>query len=352
MNWGGSHAGGGRTYLVGFVEELLANGSRDIAWEFIARPEAFEIINGRDAAADWTHAIRSAPLRAVWEQVVLPFRARKVDVLISAANFGPLVLGQRHIVVAQNALYFASTAGKPTGVRFALETLLARASVARAGVTVVASHAMGRDVGAHTRTMPRTIPFGPGLVESVSARDHGPFIFLHPTPYGPHKNFTAILRAVAEVATDRSGEFVVHSACDPTTPFARRFEQSAIDRELLADPVIANHIKHYSTGEDVHRTIDADAVIIASETESFCFPLAEGMAVGLPLIVADAPFAREISGQGAIFADPKEPTSFASAMRAVLDGRAPAVDSDAVARLSWRSHVDEIAELCVELGRS
>jgi glycosyltransferase involved in cell wall biosynthesis len=352
VNWGGTHAGGGRTYLVGFIEELLANGSRDIAWEFIARPAAAEAIKRRDAAGDWSHAIRAAPLRAVWEQVVLPVRARRVDVLISAANFGPVILGRRHIVVAQNALYFSSAAGKPTGVRFALESRLARACVARAGVTVVSSNAMRRDVAAHTRTMPRTIPFGPGLVESVSPRKNGPFIFLHPTPYAPHKNFTAILRAVAEVAADRPGEFVVHSACDPTTPFARRFKQSAIDRDLLADPVIAKHVKHYSTGVDLHRTIDADAVVIASETESFCFPLAESMAVGLPLIVADAPFAREMCGEGAIFADPTEPGAFASAMRAVLDGKAPAVDSEAVSRLSWRSHVDGIAQLCLELGRS
>ena len=58
--------------------------------------------------------------------------------------------------------------------------------------------------------------------------------------------------------------------------------------------------------------------LMPSKLESFGFPYYEAMALGLPLVAADKPFAREACGQGARYADANDPEPWISVIDELL----------------------------------
>lgn len=62
----------------------------------------------------------------------------------------------------------------------------------------------------------------------------------------------------------------------------------------------------------------ADALVFPSLTESYGLPLVEAMTIGMPIVAADRPYARELCGATGIYFDPHSP---ASLLRALSDLR-------------------------------
>jgi glycosyltransferase involved in cell wall biosynthesis len=88
--------------------------------------------------------------------------------------------------------------------------------------------------------------------------------------------------------------------------------------------------------------------VVASEHESFCMPLAEGMACGVPAVARDLPSLRETGGGGARYVGGEDPHRWAAAMQELIvnddehkhaQGRA----LRAAARFSWESLADAVA---------
>jgi alpha-1,3-rhamnosyl/mannosyltransferase len=61
--------------------------------------------------------------------------------------------------------------------------------------------------------------------------------------------------------------------------------------------------------------------VTSSLHEGFGLPLAEAMASGLPAVASDIPALREVGGETVRYADPRDPESFAAAIRIALDDR-------------------------------
>ena len=206
-------------------------------------------------------------------------------------------------------------------------------------------------VAERTGREPTAIPFGPGLVTGATPGPRPRFTFLHRTTWHAHKRFVDLLLAVRELARGAEGRFVVRSACDPRTAFAREFSESARDRELLEEPAIASHVELASFGPAAQRRLDGDAVVVPSTTESFCFPIAEAVGARVPVLAADTGFARELCGEGAFYARPADPSGLAEGMRRLIDGeRPPPVPPEIRARISWSAHTDGLAALCHSLA--
>ena len=348
---GGLSSGGGRTYALGLVGEIGRGGSRDLKWDFLVKPSLARELTPwtREQAAIQEQPTSSPGRRVLWEQLVLPWHplTRKADVMYSAANFVPLVWRGPQVLATLNPLHFipVDLKGGRAASRLRIESWLVRASVKRATKIVAPTEAMANLVAATTGRQAEAIWLGPGLVQRRAERRGERFAFIHRTPWGPHKRLRDILVAVRELAQSNPGAFVVRSGCDPYSEFARQFHESESERALLEDPVIAAHMEFMPfAGPDDE--IEGDAALMPSMTESFCFPLAEALALGLPIIAADSPFARELCGDSAFLVEPRNPIALGAAMRKVLRGQVPSTASPELSnRLSWRSHVDRLAEV-------
>jgi glycosyltransferase involved in cell wall biosynthesis len=64
---------------------------------------------------------------------------------------------------------------------------------------------------------------------------------------------------------------------------------------------------------------ECDVVVFASTSEGFGMPVIEGQACGKPVVAADIPALREVSGDAACFVDPLDPASIRRGIRRVLD---------------------------------
>lgn len=339
--------GGGATYVVEFARELKRGGGRGLQWEFSARqPLAARLqeTGARVAVLDAGSGAR----QAVADQLSLARADGRV--LVAAANFGPLARREPFVLVAHNRLHFVTAPFRGDGrVRLWLESRLARASARRAAVVVTPSATMSEAVRRFTDRQVCSLPLGPGSALGQTSSSDGRVRFAHRTGWGPHKRLADLLEAVRLLALRAPDSFVLRTACDPTTAFARGFCVSELERTLLADPLVRRHLEIAPFGpeSDESTRVVGDVVVMTSLEESFCFPLAEAVALRLPVVTVDRPYAREMCGSAAVYVPACDPAALADAMGAIIDGHLPPAASDDLrARLSWRQHVDGLAAIC------
>ena len=333
------------------VRELQRGGLRDLDWHFLVAEDVAAMLAGKEGDVRITSVPRaSLARRLAWEQLVLPWRyaRHRGEVLLSAANYAPVLRRKRTVLLTRNALHFGDWRFSAWQRQGDLESGLARLSVRRSRLTITATDTMSAAVQRRTSRRPLTIYFGPGLARTLGdRREDTRYCFTHRTLWGPHKRLPDMLRAIREVAGTHRGRFIVSSACDPYTAFAKTYSESELDRALLDDPLISEHIEFASFDPRDGARLDADAVIVPSTIESFCFPLAEAVALGIPVVAAESSFARELCGASAVYAQPGDPGSLADGMRRLIDGDRPEpAPRDLRDRLSWARHVDRLAAAC------
>ncbi|BDG07164.1 glycosyltransferase family 4 protein [Anaeromyxobacter paludicola] len=86
----------------------------------------------------------------------------------------------------------------------------------------------------------------------------------------------------------------------------------------------------------------AACLVLPSLYEGFGLPLVEAMAAGTPAVASAIPALREVGGDAALYADPRDPASFAGAIARVLDDRDAARARAALGRerargFTWRA---------------
>jgi glycosyltransferase involved in cell wall biosynthesis len=95
---------------------------------------------------------------------------------------------------------------------------------------------------------------------------------------------------------------------------------------------------------DLQRLLDAyhraRVFVMPSERESFCMPLVESMACGVPAIARALPSTRETAGAGAQYVDSDDPARWTVAVRRLIESdgeheQARRAAIHAAARYSW-----------------
>jgi N-acetylglucosaminyl-diphospho-decaprenol L-rhamnosyltransferase len=121
----------------------------------------------------------------------------------------------------------------------------------------------------------------------------------------------------------------------------RRIHASGADETIA----LAYRVPHEDMGEIYRR---ARVFVLPSEIESFCMPLAEAMACGVPSVVRDLASIRETGGAGGVYVDGEDAGVWAAVMRRLMEdasahlaAREAAIDS--AARFSWQVFAAEIA---------
>ncbi len=84
------------------------------------------------------------------------------------------------------------------------------------------------------------------------------------------------------------------------------------DQELIRKSLL-NYVGRLNQEECIREYQMADALIFPSFIESYGLPLIEAMSVGIPIIVADLPYARALCGEEAIYFDPTSEESLIAA---------------------------------------
>lgn len=108
------------------------------------------------------------------------------------------------------------------------------------------------------------------------------------------------------------------------------------------------------TDEQYAKLLADDAIMVsASKAEGYGLPLAEALKLGVPAVVSDMEIFREVAGNGALYANPEDPQSFASKICDLDDvskrKKLVTVGKKHIAKYSWeesaRSLLDAINKI-------
>ena len=150
--------------------------------------------------------------------------------------------------------------------------------------------------------------------ELLSSREH--HLLLHVGHGAARKNVETLYRAVALL---RRGGWMVRLlrvGRDPSTA-----QQHLIEELGIRDAV--THLSNVENHQDLPKYYGAaDLFVFPSLDEGFGIPLVEAMACGTPVVCADLPVFREVTGGAAYLVDPRSAQALADAMATVLEDSA------------------------------
>jgi glycosyltransferase involved in cell wall biosynthesis len=189
---------------------------------------------------------------------------------------------------------------------------------------------------------PEVVPLGVDHVRFRPAAQPGSDV-LCVADFYRHKRHAVLLDAWAALPSPRPrlrliGDPAVDRAChrEVTSRAARHRELGEITFESGLSP-----------DEVAGAYRSARVFVIASEQESFCLPLLEAQASGVPAVARDLPVLRETGGEGTSYVSGDEPRAWASAMLRLLTDEgawtgARAAGLEHARGFSWEKTAEEV----------
>jgi glycosyltransferase involved in cell wall biosynthesis len=189
-------------------------------------------------------------------------------------------------------------------------------SLARADVVIAVSASVAAEIAAAYPAATSklvVVPNGVHVPPRADRRVEAPIILAVGT-IEPRKNHATLLRAIEMVRRAQPAAVLVVAGrvgwrSDEIMSALRAAEQRGVARLVLA-PDDASLAALYRS---------AAVVATAAWHEGFGLPVLEAMAHGAPVVASDVPALRETGGAVAVYADPAEPESFATALLKLLD---------------------------------
>ena len=282
------------------------------------------------------------PRRLGWEATRLPALAnqRSDTSVLSWSGMLPRALGVPVTCYLANPLVFA---------RDDPANLLRRASLARtvrwASHVLVPSRAMQSLLRTIPGCRPEVVPLGIDH-ECFTPGAAGGSEILCVADFYRHKRHDLVVEAWERLSAPRPllrliGEPLVDSA------HAKVLFERLMPYRLRGEIRVQSRI---SLRELVQAYARARLFLLASEQESFCMPLLEAQASGVPSVVRDIPALRETGGAGTTFVSSDNPEEWAAAVDRLVrdDDRHSQVAAEGHAHslcYSWDRTVDEIRRL-------
>jgi glycosyltransferase involved in cell wall biosynthesis len=168
----------------------------------------------------------------------------------------------------------------------------------------------------------------------------------------PHKNLSALIDALAELAPERRPVLVL-----PGYPTAHEAEL----REHASARGVHDDVRFpgWVTAEQVEGLWRlASAFVFPSLYEGFGLPVLEAMARGVPVACSNASSLPEVAGEAALLFDPRNPKQIAEALERLLSDdelreRLSALGRERAARFTWeRAATETLASYAAALGRT
>jgi glycosyltransferase involved in cell wall biosynthesis len=314
-----ARAGGGITYLRNLLPLLAAEADLDI--HLIPHPsqaDAFAALSPELTIHRVAMPTGWLPL-LLWEQTILPFLAWRIgyDLVLSPANFGPLLLPAQ-VIVVQNAVTVA-TQERRFSKRLYWASLRAMTALSMLVVrrTIAVSQYVAETTPAGSRhAAPLVVHHGVAAIFSPapSSNAREDFLLVVGDVY-VQKNLHTLIEALALVHRQHPAIGLRIAGTEIDADYAAALHRLVRERGL-GDAII--FLGRRDSGEIVELYRRCIAFVFPSTVESFGMPLVEAMACGTPVIASNTTAMPEIAGGAALLCDPAEPRDIAAAILRVL----------------------------------
>lgn len=180
------------------------------------------------------------------------------------------------------------------------------------------------------------------LKQPVELAEAAPKNLIYMGAFLPHKNVETLV-TMMQFLPDRT----LH-LCSRIT------EKRKKQLKKLASPS-AKIVFHDGVSDKQYAALLADNAILvsASKAEGYGLPLAEALTLGVPAVVSDMPIFREVAGNGALYADPDNPSDFAKKVISLdaLQARQALVKAGKkhISRFSWQVSAKVLLEAATAL---
>jgi glycosyltransferase involved in cell wall biosynthesis len=336
----GAHSGGAFTYLVNLVPRLCA---LEPGWRFrvLVRGERLAAALPPAPALEVTRLPPMGLARRIAFGLVgagLAAARWRADAVLSTGDVAPFFARCPTVASFRNPNVFTSLdqGWYPYQVwRLGLLRRLARLTARRCDRILFVSHDSAHWIG-DSIGLPaaKRVVIHHGI---DAARFAGPAgAPPHPRPYilsvssiYRYKNFVRLIEAWTDLAGRRPEApdlVIVGDDLDPD--YAERMRAARLGAGALAERILFAGEVPYA--EIPRWYAHARLCVFPSYLETFGHPLLEAMAAGVPQVAADIPVSREIAGDAARYADPRDTGQLARAIEQVLGD--DALRADLVAR--------------------
>ena len=304
-------------YAVHLIRELDSLGERLVV--YTSRPDAIQAPGARvervPAAVRPEHGARGHLARLLWTQSGLRYRIARLRprVLLNLMPEGLLRPAVPQVTVVHDLLPLRSPGEYPRQQYYFRHYVPAVLRHSRA--VIVSSESTRRDLVDFYRLSPDklhvvllgydTARFAP----APAPYDGAPYA-LFVGNVMPHKNLLRLVEAFAAAVRGMSGRLVIRGWGRPAHV---RALQARIATLGIADRVDWRQYAADDELPDLYRR--ARMLLLPSLSEGFGLTALEAMACGTPVVVSNRSSLPEVVGDAALFVDPEDPTSIATAIR-------------------------------------
>ncbi len=355
-----AQGGGSRSYFTNVLGEL-ARDDRGFRFVVLAQPRQLDDIDTRGVDVEIVRfpripGIKDVVGRVLFEETLLPFRARAFDLLYCQGDLAPCFSRTPTVVLLRNLNIYDRRWYDDLRTRTLAR--LVRWGLPHARRILFPTHAAARLV---SKRMPvpqdriTVVPYGISLQafeagEAAAARSR--YLFL-PAAIERHKNIAVLIESLRHVGDPGLEVWIAGiSLLDPghQVDLERRAEQLGVrDRVRFLGLVPYEEMLRYYRG--------AAALVFPSLIESFGHPLLEAMAAGTPVVASDIPTFREIAGDAVLYFPPEDPVALARSVDQLLTDanairRRVERGRERAAEYSWKVSVDRLCAVFDEVLRA
>lgn len=294
-----THTGGGLTYLAGILPELAKD--EQLEWVLLVSDKGREKLRVPEGVEVKVVPVLCFWKAHLWEQLVLPWKcwAWGVKGVLCNANYVPLLARRPMPIVHTTPKAEEVAVGWKMALYWKTLRLLTTLSLWRAPVAFsVARHVLSEYVGPRAAAKVRIVP--PAVVVDVVPVEKDPNLIMTVGDFYPQKDYPLLIEAFRLVKLQRPATrlMIVGRPIDVGV----RDNVLRLVRELkLADGVtLPGAMEH---GQLLKTLAKASVYVSTSTAECFNIPVLEAMACGVPCVLPDSDFQREVAGDVAVYVE-------------------------------------------------